>query len=709
VEKFAEYVDRWQKTKEDLAGKSETEHYKAAKDLAATFGKIAEQKYKELKQKQSRRNSLSKSWRGRIESLADSSSPEPRGGIELSLRASEDGDANLAAMRQWKAETDSWKLLVAVTDLHASKPTAANKKDFQRHHPIEKYSPNPDLWTAFIFEDDAARERKVVLEWLEKTANDSETTFDTIVEQLESRTGTRHGTWQHGWLNTRERIKAEKRLRSINGPIEANEVQVRSNDGSKSLVTQLDPDAPTRQKAPLEKQDEHYERSLWLACYEMLRRGKSWEDIQEWFEERNEGWRAASLGAAQDLDRQNSRLCLAGPYAGALWRRMCLAASKKTSADKYERAVYGLLAGDTESVEQVCQTWEDLVYMNYNSLLLASFEAWLQHHHPERFSSVLPQKFPLYKPVRAAEEVSDYKSLILEDMLQRPNFGLSPSQPIRWIQAMLITDKFEHLVVDLSVILATRANESTTSRLMRPPQIGQEVLHDYSAFPENYDAVRIIVHMIIIFSEAGLKFSQELDIHVQNIFVSYIEMLRLLGKIEAIPTYARFIDDEARYEVMGSIVAQIKDHDEQERLVRLMAAAELNVTAILSDQYILAGEGLHIEPGGSAKSVDRFTLVETASLRWAGWRIRGDFNWPVGVELTEILSPEENEVVWAVQWFFRCNSTYQDTFFGLTYILKELLSMSSSKGPLMLILLTSRQELATSQLPSLSLTKCLSN
>jgi nuclear pore complex protein Nup107 len=676
VEKFAEYVDRWQKTKEDLAGKSEAEQYKAAKDLAATFGKIAEQKYKELKKNQrpSRRDPLSKSWRGRIESLADSASPEPRSANELILRMSEDGDENLTAMRQWKAEADSWKLLVAVTDLHASKPSPANKEDFQRHHPIDKYSPNTDLWTTFIFEDDAARERKVILEWLEKTADDSETSFDKIVEQLESRTGTGHGTWQHGWLNTRERIKAEKRLRSITGSIPANEAQVRSSDGSKALATQLDPDASTRQKASLEKQDEHYERSLWLACYELLRRGKSWEDIQEWFEERNEGWRAASLGAAQDLTRQNSRLCLAGPYAGALWRRMCLASSKQTSADKYERAVYGLLAGDTESVEPVCQTWEDLVYMNYNSLLLASFEAWLQQNHPERFPSVLPQKFPLYQPVRPAEELHDYKNQILKDMLQRPNSGLSPDQPIRWIQAMLITDSIEDLILDLSITLATRANENTSSRLMHPPLKGQEAQHDYTVFPDNYDAVRIIVHMIIIFSEAGLKFSQDLDIHIQNIFVSYIEMLRLLGKIEAIPTYARFINDSARYEVMGSIVSQIKDHDEQERLVRLMAAAQLNVTAILSDQYILAGEGLNIEPGGSAESIDRFHLVDEAAPRWAGWRIRGDFDWPVGVELTDILTPEENEVVWAVQWFFRCNSTYQDTFFGLSYILKELLS-----------------------------------
>ncbi|KAF2435079.1 hypothetical protein EJ08DRAFT_656716 [Tothia fuscella] len=671
VEKFAEYVDRWQKNKDELAneGNAKKDQYKHAKDLVITFQKIAEAKYKELKRGQhKRRNLLTQSWKGRIDELRDSPTP----GNEVVPHQPEDEEEELQEMRQAKAEAESWKLLIIVTDAYAYKPSDAHKMDYRKKNRANKFTSNSDLWTGFIFEDDAARERKVVLEWLEKTANDNETTFDAIVEELESNTGLGNGTWQHGWLNTREKIKGEKRLRSITGPIRTDDNLI-SVDGIKPLVTQLDPDAPTRQKASLDKQDEHYERSLWLACYELLRRGKSRKDIKDFFEERNEGWRAASLGAAQDVDRHSNRFCLGGPYAGALWRRMCLAASKVATADKYERAVYGLLAGDTESVEPACQSWTDIVYMNYNSLLLASFEAWLQQNHPENFPSVLAQKFPLYKPVRLAADVNEYKNQVLDDILTRPKYDLSPHKPLDWIQAMLITANMHSLVRDLGITLAERANTDSVSRLMDPPRPGEVTKNDFSTFPDNGDALRMVVHMIIIQGEAGMKVPRELNIHVQNCFVGYIEMLRALGKIEAIPTYARFIDEGARYVIMGFIVSQIEDHDEQDRLVRLMAASSLDVTSILADQYTIALEGLDLGPDGKKKSIPRFHMVDPAAARWAGWRMRPEFSLSAEGDAMNLLSVAEQKVIWSVQWYLKCNSNWRDSFWGMTHVMKELL------------------------------------
>ena len=71
---------------------------------------------------------------------------------------------------------------------------------------------------------------------------------------------------------------------------------------------------------------------------------------------------------------------------------MCLAAARHSGFDVYQRAVYGLLAGDIKSVDPACRSFDDLLYARYNALLIRSFEEWLLKAFPDRFTSVLKPK-----------------------------------------------------------------------------------------------------------------------------------------------------------------------------------------------------------------------------------------------------------------------------------------------------------------------------
>jgi nuclear pore complex protein Nup107 len=629
---------------------------------------VKDQHAKTAKRGNIKQDVLTTSWRRTIESLKPS-----RDGVNTgSLRESPSDAESLTELRKWKAEVDSWDLLDAVTSLHGEKLRKSASRSGPVDSPFKIYqnSPNDDLWGQFILEEDTARERKVVLEWLEKTAQTSETSFESIVEQMESRTGTGSGTWSHGWLYTREKIKGEKRLGAATS---LRQSTIKASTTTDTLVTELDPDAPNRQRRALEKQDQHYERSLWLACYEMVRRGLPWDEVRDWFEARNETWRAASLGAAQDLTRKQSRLCLGGPYGGALWRRMCFEAAQQTSADKYERAVYGLLAGDTKSVEPVCTSWQDVVYMNYNSLLLGSFETWLQKNHPARLPSGLTQKFPLYKPLMDDE---DYRAQIMNNVLERPQYSEETNKPINFIQAVLISSTFEGLIEDVGRAIAARASEST------PDPANHEVvrIRSYEDFTLDWNVLRILVHMIIVFRETGLVLEDHFAVYVRDIMVAYIDVLRLMGKIDAIPTYAVFLPESYRNGVMGSIFFDVTNHSEQEQLIKMMGDAKLNVKDILSGQYIHAMDRLGLSPG-MGSSIKRFEIVEPASDRWAGWRVREGLKMPENDDFLSFITDDESRAVRALQWFFRCNSTWRQTFFGMSYVMKQFLRMGTQSSP----------------------------
>ncbi|KAI5295733.1 Nucleoporin nup84, partial [Ascosphaera atra] len=59
-----------------------------------------------------------------------------------------------------------------------------------------------------------------------------------------------------------------------------------ATDQSASQVTQLDPDAVTRQQRILQRQDELFEQATWLTIWKMLCEGQGWSKIRQWASER---------------------------------------------------------------------------------------------------------------------------------------------------------------------------------------------------------------------------------------------------------------------------------------------------------------------------------------------------------------------------------------------------------------------------------------
>jgi nuclear pore complex protein Nup107 len=683
VEEFAMNLDQWLEKRNKLDAKDTKGNIDAAMEIIGKLKNVATTRHTHLKREHDhtrRRENLSSSWQGRIQGVADRAGRSASIGSGNALSAYGTSEV-MDELHQWQSEVNTWDLFKTIADYEVNKLNPEHKETYIERNPTDQFTEGADLWTHFIFLNDLAREKKVVLEWLERCAQNGETNLDAIVEQLEKRAGAGQGTWSSGWLYTREKIKAYKRLRSIAGAT-PEQASISATDSSRLLVTQLDPDAPTRQERILEKKDEYYERALWLTSYEMLRRGTPWNQISDWCQEHNESWRAASFGASQDLDRKSSRLCLSGPYLGALWRRMCLKAAHNPTADKYERAVYGLLAGDVQSVEPVCQTWEDSLYMNYNSLLLAEFEDWLQKNHPEKFPSVLAQKIPLYKPVRPFQALAAEHNAIMDATYKQGNFGEDPDMPMKHLQAALVSHKFKEFALELAKAIRKKANSEKPSLLIANNHMLEKVDLKFLQIAEDWDVIRIAAHMVIVYRTLGLEYADEEA--VDDIIVTYMDFLRTLGKFDAIPTYALCLNSDAtRNRILGAMISDITDKSEQDRLVQLMNAAGLDMTAILSAQWVhaLAVLGITVLPPdenlpGPNETIHRFELVEPASEQWAGWRIRDTGLGSLEIDerpVIDLLDSDEQRLVRSLEWFFIIRADWAPTFAGIATVMKALL------------------------------------
>ncbi|PSC76457.1 nuclear pore complex NUP107 isoform B [Micractinium conductrix] len=177
------------------------------------------------------------------------------------------------------------------------------------------------------------------------------------------------------WADTRRRLDAAAAARGFAGR------------DAVALVTELDPDAPSRQHKALHADDAKDEERLAARLFRLLRAGRVAEACQL-CEAVGQPWRAASLGgggvhgalplgaaaeAADGLDPAGEQAQdLAAEVEGggallrALWRWSCLqlaeragAAAEASGAGLHEAAVYAALGCHVARVLPVCTSWED--------------------------------------------------------------------------------------------------------------------------------------------------------------------------------------------------------------------------------------------------------------------------------------------------------------------------------------------------------------
>ena len=669
VEKFAESLDRL------ASGKLDVDDCRRVLPAVRDYEKIATETVARLRRyhEPERQQRLKGSWKRKVEQ-ARTPTPSLRGRT---------GDTSTGTrvedLENWEQERQTWQLLRLL--LQGQYPVAENspalpdqEAKYQRPTPnaeIHPYSTERELWDTFLGEWADVWEKQVIVEWLKSNAESDGPSIDVVVEELDEAADRGKGLSAHGWLYSKEAIKGQKRLRAWPQPLDdassGPNTGLLNKDKTRSLVTQLDPDAFSRQDCSIETEDTFFERAAWLGCWEMMRRGESWQAIRMFCQERIEGWRALSIRGDPRLPESNKKgLDIhAGPQSRSLWRKMCEITAKEGGINDYENAVYGLLCGNFEAVEKVARGWDDLLFALYNSQVLQQFEYFVQKQFPARLPrSVDGQVEKLF--------ANPTKPIILtgkeawEMLLSHQKTKVEARSPLKMIQGSLMARTFEKYAHQQGLALG-RSVSGTSNR-------SKQILMDTSgeAFElgtsadisiEDYDILRILTHIILVFME--LKAFQEISVATENVIFAYVSFLADAGKYELLPVYASKLSEKASIELMARQLHLISNTADQRTIMGLMQQYKLNTTEILRRHLLFLRDKVAIPSESS--DFPKLDLVEQFN--------PGSFDMPAINRdfLSDDVTDAQIDLIHAVGWYMSLDGAWEETLWAATVVYKHFL------------------------------------
>lgn len=572
IEAFAQSLNQFRQHAHGRPGDPET--FREACRLVQKYQKIAETAAKEL----SRTNSLRKMKQSAINRDTGASQSLNRGKLDEQIR-------------RWQLEAETWELLLQMLSIDDPESRARAQRAQQTVlQSLHRYSSDQEVWNKFLEADHFALENVVVLKWLEKTARSSPQDIDGLISELETQAERGQGLWAHGWLYTKETIKGAKRLRSWPQPLEPEDpgltMSLLSVEKQEPLVTQLDPDAVTRQQHGLQKQDQFYEKAAWLTCWKMLRQGQSWKKIQEWSHERLENWRAISVCGTPTEDENNaadsSLTRLMSCRSQESWRRACLALANNPVTSNFEKAVYALICGETEPVYAICQGWGDYIYVFFNHSILARYREFCkQFHRKMSFSPTTDMALSLEPPA--------YDSIytFLDNVKRNDRTAVEARNPYRTIQAAILSKNYNPFFFHQANAVSKAASLSNKATLV-PKTVIANVDDASLIAARDEDAIRIISHLFLVLQSLGYVRSDSHFVQTASVnVIGYINLLRKAGKLELIPLYASLLPENTAHVVLGNVLIDIVEPEDRERQVTIMKRLNINISAIVESQWQL--------------------------------------------------------------------------------------------------------------------------
>ena len=277
----------------------------------------------------------------------------------------------------WRMESQTWEL---VRELFSHRLSLPNQPDQGTRHVLDARFMSDLSLVSRLFESDAAlQELLIVKQWLERS-------HDPVVP-----VEVRNGYWEF----TRRALERSDRHKNAAGEM---------------LLTELDPDATSRQKRPLHVDDQNYENAFLECVFVYLRSGCLEEAIQL-CRRCDQSWRAASLRGGLFWHNPHlegdSVLQPAGNINRGLWKSACQRLATDERVSVCERAIYGALCGNARALLPMCRSWEDVVWAHYSALIETSIEKHFAAYPREPILGLrsLPGMFTTVAPTQ--EEIFD--------------------------------------------------------------------------------------------------------------------------------------------------------------------------------------------------------------------------------------------------------------------------------------------------------------
>lgn len=553
-------------------------------------------------------------------------------------RSAHDDDLRVQ-IQKLSLECDLWLLasnLLLSRGPNAVEAAAINQVDRLRE--LHQYSSNPDLWNAFLDSDAIAQEYETILVWLhERAASEDEEIRQKIAPTLaRSNRGEMDSAVP---VFTTHDIKQKKRLMARAGALDPRD------DG---LSSQLDPDAPYRQNAQLDPQDQFYEQASWQTCWEMLRGGRSLQDIRTWWTDAKEPYRAAlccdsDYGSEAAFDSPFLRMM--NLATNSQWLSLCRTISRDpTISDPVKRAVFGVLSGDSSVSDLACENVDDMIFSLINALLV---ERYLHY--------VSAYRRRLEDPGRCAyQPLSNDRQLIgdlVGNMQSSAKFEEEMHSPHKFIEAALVGMDYKQFFRELGQGAAQVTYVTGRFDHLIEQTEPLEVSDCVQITASDADSVRIVVHLQLALQASGaldLKLSPNSEselkelIWIENNVASYIGHLQQDKKLSLIPLYASRLSHKRCSSVLGATMIDITDNKERDQLVRLMRKCDIDVADTLFAIAVAATDPKLGDFRHDSIEVEAQGITEKPPRGQT--KIRSGF-------MSDDISNEEDKAILGVEWY----------------------------------------------------------
>lgn len=391
------------------------------------------------------------------------------------------------------------------------------------------------------------------------------------------------------------------------------EYRTKSEYNTENLCTSLDPDAAFRERKEFHDLDREDENRLMKHIFRFVRAGRL--DIGKKLAENNgHHWLSACLDgwllqhdAFNDADflendaepKLANNQNLEGNSNRDLWKYACWQVNK-VQPDKrsiYEKAVFGLLSGNVNSVLPLCSKWEDKLWAYLRTSVDAQIELELREtilnkQHAARNSGAIAST------TRYCTELP-------------PEYWENLRTKVEIFKEVESKNKAEELFVSEKCFY-----EVIKYVILNDLDVAFEVMIDWiqtkpSSDEINYSLLRFFVHFVLFCKEIDLINTKTRENLSVTILCAYIDYLIDLRQIELIAMYVSHLPKNAQIGAYAKLLSQIADKEKRELCIQYGKAVNLDIELITKTVVEnIRVEGLNEEEAEEAMLFDLNSSIQ---------------------------------------------------------------------------------------------------
>ncbi|KAJ8402438.1 hypothetical protein AAFF_G00369270 [Aldrovandia affinis] len=370
------------------------------------------------------------------------------------------------------------------------------------------------------------RQSQLVVDWLESIAKDEVGDFSDNIE-FHSKSVC--------WENTLHTLKQRR--------------SVSSTGFNRPLVTELDPDAPIRQKRPLADLDREDDARLLKYLFALVRAGMM-DEAQRLCKRCGQSWRAATLEGWKlyhDPNNNGGGMELqpveGNPQRG-VWKVCCWRMAEEDQFNRYERAIYAALSGNLKRLLPVCESWEDSVWAYFRVMVDTMVE---QEVRSSGLGSEELEELP-----REYLEASWTLEKVFEELLATDSKRVleETKEYYHIIQKFVVLGDLDALMAEFSDWLG-------------------------GALPAHL--LRFMTHLLLFYRSLGIQLKEEVSM---DILKAYIQLLIDKRHTDLIAFYVSHLPPDMAVAQYAHFLESVTETEQRKRCLELAREAGLEVAAV---------------------------------------------------------------------------------------------------------------------------------